>query len=106
MAQAYDIRMIRAGDIVEIIKYEKLILIHDTEEREKGLGSSLGRSVEASEEDKQRHREYTLYKARNEVRRLINANAYQWKDEHEKTFKPVFLTLTFADNVTDSPLLS
>lgn len=101
MAQAYDTRMIQSGDIVEIIRYEKLILIHDTEEREKGLGSSLGRSVEASEEDKQRHREYTLYKARNDVRRLINSNVYQWQDEYGKTFRPVFLTLTFADNVTD-----
>lgn len=41
-------------------------------------------------------------RARRNLRRIINANAGQWYDEKNKRwFVPLFLTLTFADNITD-----
>ncbi len=35
------------------------------------------------------------------MRRLINANVNRYEDENFNNYKPVFLTLTFADNIKD-----
>lgn len=98
MSIFYDRKYILTGNIVEVIEYERPILKRLGERAE---GSNSGRSVDASEVDQERHRKDTLQRARAKVRRLINTNAYQWFDEKGKAYKPVFLTLTYADNMTD-----
>jgi hypothetical protein len=98
MSIFYDRKYILTGNIVEVIEYEKPVLKQLGERAE---GSNSGRSVDASEVDQERHRKDTLQRARAKVRRLINANAYQWFNEKGKAYKPVFLTLTYADNMTD-----
>jgi hypothetical protein len=55
----------------------------------------------ATLEDKEKHREQTLKKARQKIRRLVNANAGQWTSPNGQKAKPKFLTLTFKDNETD-----
>lgn len=84
----YSIKAVRSGSIVELYEYEKSILLGET-------NNGFGRAVEASEEDKARHRKYTLAKANRTVRRVINANVDAWGE------KPKFVTLTFAENVTN-----
>lgn len=47
-------------------------------------------------------REYAVFRAKTNLRRLISANSGQWYDAHKgRYFNPQFYTLTFADNVTD-----
>lgn len=84
----YSVKAVRSGNVVELYEYENLILLGET-------NNGFGRSVQANEEDKARHRKYTLAKAGRTVRRLINANVDAWGEV------PKFLTLTFAENVQD-----
>lgn len=88
MVSSYNKKMIISGDIVEIYEYENPIL----EGYDIKKYHECGRGYTASEEDKKINRAKTLNRASNRVRRLINANM----GEHSK-----FITLTFADNVTD-----
>lgn len=60
-----------------------------------------GRKNNIFDNDKLKNREIVLYRARNEVRRLINANVNRYSDEMNNLLKPVFLTLTFAENIKD-----
>lgn len=47
----------------------------------------------------------SLYRAKSHLKWLINANAWEWFDEKKgKVFIPIFLTLTFKDNVRDIKL--
>jgi hypothetical protein len=84
----YDVKVIRTGHIVEVFKYERVIKVGETK-------NAQGRRLEASEQDKMRHRKETLGRAKTTVRRLINANVDAWGQS------PKFLTLTFAENVQD-----
>lgn len=47
-------------------------------------------------------RTQAINRARRRLRRLINSNAGQWYDDiSKKYFLPLFLTLTFRENITD-----
>lgn len=91
MKELIDRKCIISGDIIEFYKYQNEYL--------KGGESNNpgGRSLEASEEDKIINRDKVLKRARTSVRRLINSNIGQYGDG----FTSKFLTLTFAEHVTD-----
>jgi hypothetical protein len=101
MPSAYDIRLIQAGRVIEKIEYENPVIVNEKVNKlcVTCIKKGSGRKQNASEDDKIKNREIVLYRARNEVRRLINANVDRYWDEMENAFKPVFLTLTFADNI-------
>lgn len=88
MRKFYNVKAVWSGSIVELYEYENSIVKGET-------NNGSGRSVEANEENKARHRKNTLARARRSVRRLINANVDAWGE------KSKFLTLTFAENVQD-----
>ena len=46
-------------------------------------------------------RDRVLRRARRKISDLVNSNSYSWADESGFVFKPIFLTLTFEENVTD-----
>lgn len=94
----YKEKIIISGDIIEHFKYEKEMI-----DGFKIINKdrSLGRQNDASEEDKILNRAKVQHRARNALRRLINANAWHWFDEKNKPYTPKFLTLTFAENVTN-----
>lgn len=87
-------KVIISGDIVEVYEYEQ------------GYGKGYkannpnGRGSEASQADKEENRVKVLSRARKTVRRLINANIGQYGTD----FTAKFLTLTFAEHVTDIPM--
>lgn len=83
--QPYQRRLIRSGNVIELYDYEKPVI--------RGSGARRGRANQAftSKETKQENRSKTANRARAKVRRIINANPQLNK----------FLTLTFAENVTD-----
>ena len=88
LGKFYDKKVIRSGNIIEVFEYERLIKIGEVRNKN-------GRRFEASEEDKIKNRRQAMYRARSQVRRLINANVDAWGQ------KAKFLTLTFAEHITD-----
>ena len=89
-------RIIYSGNIYELYTYS--IPIRKGYEREKGKG---GRSVMANFEQKAVNRVLTMNRAKRDVRRLINANAYAYEDSEGNIIKPVFISFTYKENVTD-----
>jgi len=43
----------------------------------------------------------SFYRSKSKAEKIIKCNAWQWFHDYKKPFLPVFLTLTFADNVQD-----
>lgn len=79
-------KYIKSGDVIEIYEYERDIKVQ---------GNASGRAGNGSETDKKKNRADGLSRAKKTLRRLINANVNEWGES------PKFLTLTFAENVTD-----
>lgn len=100
IAGLYDVKVVKSGDVVEVIEYGKPILLKGSFVHNNS-GSSLGRSVKASDKDNKRHREDTLNRARSNLRRLVNSNVYQYYDSRGSPYRPLFLTLTYSENKTD-----
>ena len=84
--EAYNKKIIVSGNIVEVYDYEKTMF--------KGKNSSGGRHHTDSE-NSEKNREITLNRARKDIRRLINSNVGKYGEMAK------FITLTFADNITD-----
>lgn len=82
-------KVIVSGGVVEVYEYEKPVF--------KGYKSNGGRDKVADDESKEKNRKDSLRRARQDVRRIVNANVGAY-GEH-CTAK--FLTLTFGDNITD-----
>lgn len=106
MPATYNVRLIQAGNIIERIEYEKCVYISEESLKSKSAVNRVNRGIMkcANEDDKIRNREKVLYRARNEVRRLINANVGMYHNDKQKGYKPVFLTLTFEQNITNVKL--
>lgn len=84
--EAFNKKIIVSGNIVEIYDYEKTMF--------KGGNSSGGRH-HSNSENKEKNREITLNRARKDIRRIINSNVGKYGEMAK------FITLTFADSVTD-----
>lgn len=82
-------KVIISGGVIEVYDYEKPVM--------KGYKSNGGRDKEANEEGKEKNRKDSLRRARQEVRRIVNANVGAYGEQ----LTAKFITLTFGDNVTD-----
>lgn len=83
-------RVIQSGHILELYEYQSgVALLRDDDLKVSREG---GRHKEGQEERLEEYRQSVNHKAREKVRRLINANF----DENS-----LFITLTFAENQTD-----
>lgn len=88
-------RIVLSGNILEVFNYSQPIgyqLI------------STGKKVEhfpRRDRDKQEITASSLSRTKNRLMRLINANCNRWPDLNHKPIKPLFLTYTFKDNLTD-----
>jgi len=89
--KSYNKKAVVSGDIIEIYEYKKDVLYDykDTKNTRKGRQSI------AKYEDKLLNRKKTLQRNRRDIRRLVNCNI----QDNSK-----FITLTFADNITDLKL--
>lgn len=93
---SYHEKLIISGDIIEYFEYERQV--------RGGIGvrdGPLGRSKGANETSKEINRVVVMQRARTTLRRLINANIGQWVDSRGRPYVSKFVTLTFADNVTE-----
>lgn len=99
----YNAKVVMSGHVVELYEYEKEVRIGKDNEIDKPVGRR-GKRKEGLEwideesrqlRDKEKNREDVLRRARQRVRRLINANVDAWGE------KAKFFTLTFRENVQD-----
>lgn len=95
MRKATNKKMIVSGDFVEIFEFKSCIIYGKKDEPSSNI--YVGVKKENTLENRQR----SLGAAKGNLKRLINANAGKWEDKHGQWFMPVFLTLTFAENITD-----
>lgn len=86
--------LVRTGYIVQIIEYENCIIIGRTTINNKTKKIDSEKLISDP-------RAKALYRAKRKVREAINSNAYCWYDENNSPYKPMFLTLTFRENITD-----
>ncbi|NLK50944.1 MAG: hypothetical protein GX295_00640 [Syntrophomonadaceae bacterium] len=82
-------KVIISGSVIEVYEYENSVY--------KGYKSNGGRDKVADDESKEKNRKDTLRRARQNLRRTVNANVWAYGER----CLPKFLTLTFGDNVTD-----
>lgn len=88
MATSYKMKIVQAGNIIEVYEYENAVLTGYKDTKK----NSKGRQVSADDENKEINREKVLSRARKDLRRIVNSNI-------QKNSK--FLTLTFKENVSD-----
>lgn len=94
----YNHKAIISGNVIEIYDYENTIKTGKDAEREHNngrRGNSIVESWEWETEKKQKNRADSLTKAKQTLRRTINANVHAWGE------KPKFLTLTYENNFQD-----
>lgn len=96
------LKLIKSGNILELFEYKKGVKYGKSE---KELGARMKRKIDLDNplifESKLENRKRTLQSSKSTLKRLINANAGHWKDKNSKPFMPIFLNLTFAENITD-----
>ncbi len=93
-------KLIKSGNIVLFLEFEKRIKYGDSKT------TSVGRIkkevdlkdpfvLKAKIENKKR----SLERSRSTLKSLVNANAGYWKDKNGRPFMPIFLNLTFGENI-------
>jgi hypothetical protein len=93
-------KIILSGSTIEEYGYEERAVSYDfivpenSRTREKIIVVD-----EESRKRKEDSRQRSLYRTSSNLRRLVQANAWQWKKTTNKPFPPVFLTLTFEENI-------
>ena len=92
-------RIIVSGANIEEFKYRQAYgyQLFSDQQKTKGRGPKRKQTPEQEKENQQR----SGYRAKNELRRLINANVREWADSSRVPFPPKFLTFTFAENLQD-----
>ena len=89
-------KLIISGNIVEIFQFEKPFIHGKIENKTQQTSSN-----KISQSNPLENRQRSIENAQRKLKRLVYANAGHWEDKNGKTFKPIFLTLTFKDNITD-----
>lgn len=88
-------KLILSGNVFELYSYEMPILIDPIPQNKKHYVTS------GNEPRKERREESSLYRAKQQLRRLVNANAGFHFRTDGTPFLPIFITFTFRDNVTE-----
>lgn len=95
----YNVKLIIAGDVVEVYRYEKTIRTgKDGAQSKQGESSGIVKKECESEERQMRDEKNlkdSLRRTKQSLRRTINANIGKWSERDK------FFTLTFAENLTD-----
>jgi hypothetical protein len=84
------------GRYIELKTYQNAI--------EYGYTNKKQNSFPTHKDDKTRDfsRQISSYRTKRRIRDLVYTNAGNWKDESGRPYKPLFVTLTFAENITDT----
>lgn len=88
-------KMVLAGNVLHLYDYQRPIK-YGQKEQNKGITYS-----EHDKESSSSETIYHLYRVKKYVKNLVEANAGRYQKVSGKDYKPVFVTLTFKENVTD-----
>ncbi len=96
-------KMIISGPRIEFREYmyskrERYAKLAPEEEIEKEIIDEISEKERGEEPPKD---STAIYRAKSEFRRLIFSNAWAYKNNRNKRIPPLFLTLTFTDNIVD-----
>lgn len=109
----YHDKVIISGNIIEFYHFEKPQKLNRPKAEQKenkvpvsdwvleGRMPGKGDAWEPEEHDLIQTRFQNARRAKNNVRRLINSNVYQYDDKKGRKILPKFITLTFADNIQE-----
>ena len=95
--------MIISGSTIEAYKYKGNPLLYDFK-RPSVERVPIVVTDEESRLRKIESRKSSINRSRSTLRRLVNANAWKWFKLNGDPYIPIFLTLTFKENVTDLKL--
>lgn len=104
----YSYKIVKSGDVLEIYRYEeeqykaippseldkKINELEDKQEQEKDVSN-----VPKAEQVQYHRTHANIYRAKRQIKRLINANIHQYKERDK------FITLTFRDKPTRDEVL-
>lgn len=92
MAYAYDLKVVVSGKQVEVYKYKKSVWRNYKIDKENKLEKEPKQlNIFEQQKLKKQRMQFSINRTKTEIRRLVNSNLQLNK----------FLTLTFADNITD-----
>jgi len=92
-------KYIISGSIVEEYIYTNPQARHLLFDQTKSKGQGVRRTLTPEQEKDIQLR--SAYRAKQQLRRLVDANFKEWKDLDEKLYTQKFLTLTFKENLQD-----
>ncbi|MCK4919359.1 MAG: hypothetical protein KAS01_03145 [Candidatus Pacebacteria bacterium] len=95
MRKITNTKLIISGNIIELFEYEKGFIYGPIENKSQGSTMSTNKNTNSME-----NRQRSMENAQRNLKRIINANAGHWKDNNENIYMPIFLTLTFKENIT------
>ena len=96
---------ILSGPVVEGYRYKEKKIIYDyviPEHYRKRRNKKIVVVDEASRLRKIESRKKGMRRARTKFRRLVSANAGRWKKPNGEFYPPIFITLTFSENIQDT----
>ena len=91
MAYPYDLKVVVSGKQVEVFKYKKSIWREYKNDKEENIKMPKQLNIFEQQKIKQQKKKFSLNRTKTEIRRLVNSNIHLNK----------FVTLTFAENITD-----
>jgi len=92
MAYTYDLKVVVSGKQVEVFKYKKNIWReYETNQEDRPQKEPKQLDLFEQEKLKKQRMQFSINRTRTEIRRLVNSNPHLNK----------FMTLTFAENITD-----
>lgn len=95
-------KIVKSGNIVEVYEFAKAIKYGKMDEpRGKRIEKNLDMNDPLIRMVKLESRKRSAQHSKSALKQIINANTEQWKDQNGRSFRPIFLTLTFAENMTD-----
>ena len=99
-------KIVRAGDVLHVTRYEMPVTSGQDDKRRKRKPDEKKpewiREIAATREKEEQNQRKAGLRAKRKLMDLIRANvAHDWRDHEGKPCKVKFLTLTFAENVQD-----
>jgi len=103
MKQYSDRKIVASGSVIESYHYLDQTYIFG-EARPKKYKEPEQEKEEPrvlTPEEQEENRARSIYRSRTTLQRLVNANVWRWFKPNGKAFLPIFITLTFAEDVRD-----
>jgi hypothetical protein len=98
-------KIIISGSTIEAYHYKEKGVRYDFT-KPKGKGEPMDKNLSPEDELKRKIeiRKISMQRSRSTLRRLVNANAWKWLKSSGKPYLPVFVTLTFKEDVRDTKI--